>query len=37
VITTDDYPPAATAFKAIAAVDAVLFVTPKYNRSIPRR
>lgn len=31
-----DYPPAATAFKdAIAAVDAVLFVTPEYNRSIP--
>jgi hypothetical protein len=33
----DDYPPVATAFKdAIAAVDAVLFVTPEYNRSIPR-
>ena len=32
----DDYPPVATAFKdAIAAVDAVLFVTPEYNRSIP--
>ena len=31
-----DYPPAARAFKqAIAAVDAVLFVTPEYNRSIP--
>lgn len=31
-----DYPPPATAFKqAIAAVDAVLFVTPEYNRSIP--
>ncbi len=31
-----NYPPAATAFKdAIAAVDAVLFVTPEYNRSIP--
>ena len=31
-----DYPPVATAFKdAIAAVDAVLFVTPEYNRSIP--
>ena len=31
-----DYPPAAKAFKdAIAAVDAVLFVTPEYNRSIP--
>lgn len=30
------YPPAATAFKeAIARVDAVLFVTPEYNRSIP--
>ena len=30
-----DYPPVATAFKdAIAAVDAVLFVTPEYNRSI---
>ena len=31
-----DYPPVATAFKnAIAAVDAVIFVTPEYNRSIP--
>jgi chromate reductase len=31
-----NYPPAATAFKdAIATVDAVLFVTPEYNRSIP--
>ena len=31
-----DFPPAAGAFKeAIAAVDAVLFVTPEYNRSIP--
>jgi chromate reductase len=31
-----DYPPVATALKdAIAAVDAVLFVTPEYNRSIP--
>jgi len=31
-----DYPPAAKVFKdAIAAVDAVLFVTPEYNRSIP--
>lgn len=31
-----DFPPAAKAFKdAIAAVDAVLFVTPEYNRSIP--
>jgi chromate reductase len=31
-----DYPPAAAAFKAaLAAVDAVLFVTPEYNRSIP--
>ena len=32
----DAYPPAATALKdAIAAADAVLFVTPEYNRSIP--
>lgn len=31
-----DFPPAAKAFKeAIAPVDAVLFVTPEYNRSIP--
>ena len=31
-----DYPPSGRAFKeAIAAVDAVLFVTPEYNRSIP--
>ena len=31
-----DYPPPARAFKdAIAAVDAMLFVTPEYNRSIP--
>jgi chromate reductase len=31
-----NYPPVATAFKnAIAGVDAVLFVTPEYNRSIP--
>ena len=31
-----DYPPIGRAFKdAIAAVDAVLFVTPEYNRSIP--
>ena len=30
------FPPVATAFKdAIAVVDAVLFVTPEYNRSIP--
>jgi chromate reductase len=30
------YPPVATAFKnAIVAADAVLFVTPEYNRSIP--
>lgn len=30
------YPPVAVDFKnAIAAVDAVLFVTPEYNRSIP--
>lgn len=32
----DDYPPAAHALKeAIARADAVLFVTPEYNRSIP--
>ena len=32
----DDYPPVAREFKAaIAASDAVLFVTPEYNRSIP--
>jgi len=31
-----DYPPVAKAFKdAIASVDAVLFVTPEHNRSIP--
>ena len=31
-----DFPPAAKAFKkAIADVEAVLFVTPEYNRSIP--
>jgi chromate reductase, NAD(P)H dehydrogenase (quinone) len=31
-----DYPPAGRALKdAIAAVDAVLFVTPEYNRGIP--
>jgi chromate reductase len=31
-----DYPPAGKALKdAIAAVDAVLFVTPEYNRGIP--
>ncbi len=31
-----DYPPAARALKsAIAASDAILFVTPEYNRSIP--
>ena len=31
-----NYPPVAIEFKnAIAAVDAVLFVTPGYNRSIP--
>lgn len=31
-----DFPPAARDFKAaIAAMDAVLFVTPEYNRSIP--
>jgi chromate reductase len=32
----DDFPPAARTFKeAITASDAVLFVTPEYNRSIP--
>ena len=32
----EDYPPVARAFKqAIAEVDAILFVTPEYNRSIP--
>jgi len=32
----EDYPPTARALKqAIAEVDAVLFVTPEYNRSIP--
>jgi|SRR4051794_3924994 len=32
----DDYPPEAIALKeAIGAADAVLFVTPEYNRSIP--
>ena len=32
----EDYPPQARALKAaIAATDAVLFVTPEYNRSIP--
>jgi chromate reductase len=32
----DDFPPPARAFKAaIEAVDALLFVTPEYNRSIP--
>ncbi len=31
-----DYPPAARRFKeSVLAVDAVLFVTPEYNRSIP--
>lgn len=31
-----DFPPAARAYKqAIADVDALLFVTPEYNRSIP--
>lgn len=31
-----NYPPVAAGFKnAIAGVDAVLFVTPEYNRSIP--
>ena len=32
----NDYPPAGRALKdAIAALDAVLFVTPEYNRGIP--
>ena len=32
----NDYPPVARTFKdAITAVDAVLFITPEYNRSIP--
>ena len=32
----NDYPPEPTALKeAIAASDAILFVTPEYNRSIP--
>ena len=32
----DDYPPSAQALKdAILAADALLFVTPEYNRSIP--
>ncbi|MFA5580578.1 MAG: NADPH-dependent FMN reductase [Paracoccaceae bacterium] len=32
----DDYPPVARDFKqAIADVDAVLFVTPEYNRALP--
>lgn len=31
-----DFPPVAKAFKeSIAGVDAILFVTPEYNRSIP--
>jgi chromate reductase len=31
-----EFPPVAVAFKAaIASVDAILFVTPEYNRSIP--
>ena len=31
-----DYPPAARALKdAIASVDAVLFITPEYNRGLP--
>jgi chromate reductase, NAD(P)H dehydrogenase (quinone) len=31
-----NFPPSARAFKeAIASVDAVLFITPEYNRSIP--
>ncbi len=33
-----DYPPEAQALKqAISASDAILFVTPEYNRSIPER
>lgn len=32
----DDYPPEAREFKeAIASVEAVLFITPEYNRAIP--
>ncbi|MEV5648093.1 NADPH-dependent FMN reductase [Nocardia sp. NPDC052254] len=32
----DDYPPAGRSLKAaIESVDAILFVTPEYNRSIP--
>ncbi len=32
----NDYPPAAVALKeAIGGVDAVIFVTPEYNRSVP--
>jgi chromate reductase, NAD(P)H dehydrogenase (quinone) len=32
----EDYPPSGRALKeAIAAVDAILFVTPEYNRDIP--
>ncbi len=32
----DNFPPEAKAFKqAIAEVDAILFITPEYNRSIP--
>jgi chromate reductase len=32
----DDYPPAGRALKeAIESVDAVLFVTPEYNRGVP--
>ncbi len=32
----DDFPPPAKAYKAaLAAMEAVLFVTPEYNRSIP--
>jgi chromate reductase, NAD(P)H dehydrogenase (quinone) len=32
----NDYPPVARKFKdAIASVEAVLFITPEYNRSIP--
>lgn len=32
----EDFPPVARAFKqSIAEVDAILFITPEYNRSIP--
>lgn len=33
-----DFPPVARAFKEeLAGVDAILFVTPEYNRSIPKK